>query len=177
MKRILAILLCAVLLTAVYGCAIDADPAGGDTPASPSPAAGEPFGEAAQSAAPVQIADKDGEIIDITEKMYVAYINEIYVNTDDYLGKTLRIEGMYTASDYEGTTYYYVYRVGPGCCGNDGSMCGFEFTYDGEMPKDNDWVRVTGTLESYEEGGFNYLTIKADCVEVLPERGAEVVSQ
>jgi uncharacterized membrane protein len=45
--------------------------------------------------------------------MYVAYINEIYVNTDDYLGKTLRIEGMYTASDYEGTTYYYVYRVGP----------------------------------------------------------------
>lgn len=119
-----------------------------------------------------------GEIIDITEKMYVTYINDIYVNKEDYLGKTVKIEGMFKGAYYDktDTTYYYVYRVGPGCCGNDGSMCGFEFTYDGEMPKDNDWIKVIGVLDSYEEDGAEYLTIRATSVEVMDERGAETVS-
>lgn len=120
-----------------------------------------------------------GDEIDINEKMYVTWINEIYTNTDNYLGKTIRLEGMYTAETVEETnkSYYYVYRQGPGCCGNDGSMCGFEFTFDGTMPKENDWIEVTGVLERYEEDGAEYLSLKASKVEVKSERGKEVVSQ
>ena len=65
--------------------------------------------------------DSDLDVdVDITEKMYVAYINEIYVNAEDYIGQTIRIQGMFQAyTDEEtGNTYYYVYRTGPGCCGN-----------------------------------------------------------
>lgn len=118
-----------------------------------------------------------GDVIDITEKMYVTYINDIYTNPDDYLGKTIQIEGMFAKEYYDetDTTYYYVYRTGPGCCGNDGSMCGFEFTYDGQMPADNDWIQVIGTLCSYEEGGLSYLTLDASSVTVMTERGAETV--
>ena len=117
--------------------------------------------------------------IDITEKMYVAYINEIYINTDDYIGKSIRIEGMFQAYTDENTgiTYYYVYRTGPGCCGNDGAMCGFEFTWDGEMPKDNDWIEVVGNLRTYEEDGCTYLTLDAESVTVMETRGAETVYQ
>lgn len=117
--------------------------------------------------------------VDITENMYVAYINEIYINTEDYLGKVIRIQGMFQAYTDEntGNTYYYVYRTGPGCCGNDGSMCGFEFTWDGDMPKDNDWIEVVGKLRQYEEDGTAYLTLDAESVTVMDERGSETVYQ
>lgn len=117
--------------------------------------------------------------VDITEKMYVTYINEIYVNTEDYLGETIRIQGMIQAytDDTDGQTYYYVFRTGPGCCGNDGSMCGFEFTWDADMPKDDDWIEVVGILRSYEDDGWTYLTLDSKSVTIMEERGAESVYQ
>ena len=121
--------------------------------------------------------DQTGDVVNITEKMFVTYINEIYVNTQDYIGKTIKIEGMYTAEEYNGNTYCYVYRKGPGCCGNDGSMCGFEFTYNGDMPEDNDWIEVIGTLRTYDEDGRTFLTLDAVKVTVMAKRGAETVVQ
>ena len=119
---------------------------------------------------------KDG-VVSIPEKMFVTYVNEIYTNTEDYLGKTIQLEGMYKAEEYEGKVYSYVYRQGPGCCGSDGGTCGFEFTYGGETPADDDWIEVTGTLRSYEQDGLTYLTIDAGSVKVLDTRGAEIVAR
>ncbi len=113
--------------------------------------------------------------IDITEKLYVSFINNIYVNAENYIGDMIRIEGMYLGETYEGNQYYYVYRKGPGCCGNDGNMCGFEFTYNGDMPEDGDWIEVVGTLRQYMEGQLAYLTLDAISVTVKEERGAEEV--
>lgn len=135
---------------------------GGDTSESPT------------STAPVTPSDITVDY-DISEKLYVTSINDIYTNTEDYLGKVLRLEGMYTAESYGANIYYYVYRTGPGCCGNDGAMCGFEFIWNGEMPKDNDWIRVTGELEEYYEGKDKYLHIICSSLEILDVRGAEVV--
>jgi len=117
------------------------------------------------------------DVINITEKMYVTYINEIYTNTSDYIGKTIKIEGMFDAylDESNGTTYYYVYRTGPGCCGNDGAMCGFEFTYNGKMPNEKDWIEVIGKLRQYTENGNSYLTLDAQSLTVKNERGAETV--
>lgn len=120
-----------------------------------------------------------GDVINITEEMYVTWINEIYVNEEDYIGKKVKIEGIYSTyySDEEDATYNLVYRTGPGCCGNDGGMCGFEFESGDEMPQENDWIAVEGTLGYYEVNGYNYLTIKNAKIDVKEERGAEVVSQ
>mgnify|MGYP001062721975 FL=1 len=93
-----------------------------------------------------------------------------------FIGKTIKIEGMYTTEKFNNNEYHYVYRVGPGCCGNDGSMCGFEMTYDGEYPKDNDWIEVVGVLETYVEDGQTYLNLKADSVTVMEKRGSETVT-
>jgi uncharacterized membrane protein YcgQ (UPF0703/DUF1980 family) len=54
-------------------------------------------------------------------------------------------------------------------------MCGFEFSWEGEMPKDNDWIEVTGTLDEYEEDGLSYLILRAKSVKEMAERGAENV--
>lgn len=118
-------------------------------------------------------------MIEITEKMYVTYVNEIYTNTEAYEGKTIKLEGMFTSAYDESTkkTYHFVYRTGPGCCNNDGSMCGFEFTTNDTIPVENDWIEVTGILESYEENGYTYLNLKDAKVIIKEERGQEVVYQ
>lgn len=117
--------------------------------------------------------------VDITEKMYVTYINEIYLNAEDYIGQNIRIQGMFQSYTDESTdsTYYFVYRIGPGCCGNDGDMCGFEFTWDGKIPEENDWIEVIGTLRSYEYDGWPVLVLDASSVTVQKERGEENVFQ
>ncbi len=123
--------------------------------------------------------DYDENLVELTEKLYVTYINEIYTNYPDYIGRTIRLQGMFASEYYQpnDTTYFYVYRIGPGCCGNDGDMCGFEFTWDGQMPADNDWIEVTGTLDEYELDGQTYLTLKAAAVEKQAQRGSEMVYQ
>ncbi len=116
--------------------------------------------------------------VDITEKLYVSFINEIYTNTADYVGQTIRIEGMFTSETIGGKTYYYVYRRGPGCCGNDGAMCGFEFTWGGAGSlKDNCWIQVVGELETYDEGGKTYLSLDVVSLMVMSVRGSETVRQ
>ncbi len=119
--------------------------------------------------------------LEIKEKMFIAQTNEVYLNQDDYLGKTIKYEGMFYSSYYEpsDSTYYMVIRYGPGCCGNDGNV-GFEVAWDEgkfEVPAEDAWVEVIGVLEEYEEGGATYLQLKLDSLRVMPSRGVETVTQ
>lgn len=122
--------------------------------------------------------DKKDEVINISEKVYVTYINDIYTNPQEYLGKTIKIQGMFKSETIGDTVYDYVYRIGPGCCGSDGDMCGFEYTYDGEIPSNNDWIEVEGKLIEYEEEGEKFICIQANSVKVKnDDRGKENVNQ
>ncbi len=165
MKKFTGYVLFLCLALVFSGCAVEKAGDSGAAEAAPASAAG------------ADGASNAGAAIELTENMYVTYINEIYTNYDDYIGRTIKLEGMFTSEYYEptDTTYDYVYRVGPGCCGNDGSMCGFEFTWEGELPQDDDWIEVTGVLDKYDLDGQTYLTLRARSVDVKAERGAETV--
>lgn len=171
MKKIVSVILAALLVLSFAGCSKKAKTASVDT-------------KTVASLTP-----------DITLKdaTYVTYINDIYSNPDNYLGKVVQLDGMFTYEDYTskgGKKYYYVYRQGPGCCGNDGSMCGFEFTaaneadYPDYTPKDGDkfeahpWIKVTGTLIKYLEGNQTYYSLKDSTIEIVPDsqRGEPIVS-
>ena len=66
----------------------------------------------------------------------------------------------------------FVYRNGPGCCDNDGAMCGFEFENTNKVTlKDDDWIEVTGVLETYEENGLSFLRLANCTVTVMKKRG------
>ena len=116
-------------------------------------------------------------MVDITEKMFIAQCNDVYLNPDEYLGKVLRLEGMYDnfTDPSDGTVYHYVLRNSPGCCGADGTI-GFEFLYDGETPQLNDWIEVIGTVEKMTVGESEYIALRAVKVTVLDVRGAEFVN-
>ncbi|MDF2844297.1 MAG: hypothetical protein K0R00_2723 [Herbinix sp.] len=119
-----------------------------------------------------------GDVIEIKEKLFIAQTNDVYFNTEDYLGKTIKYEGIFSAYEdpTSGNTYYSVIRYGPGCCGVDANA-GFEVVWEKEYPEVDDWVEVVGVLEEYEEDGQTYIHLVLSSLKVLEERGKEYVSQ
>ncbi len=119
------------------------------------------------------------EIIEIGDKFFITQVNDIYLNADDYLGKTIKLEGVFKQSTGE-EPYCFVIRYGPGCCGNDG-LVGFEVAWDKEKdqtyPADDSWVEAEGVLKSYEEEGYQLSYIDLTSLNVLAKRGAETVTQ
>ncbi len=124
---------------------------------------------------------KAADTIHIDEKLYLTQINDIFMNLSDYEGKTIVVEGMFAElySAEEDNTLPAVFRFGPGCCGNDG-WGGFLLNYDDfkTMPKEGDWMRITGTPYIEEtEGGFRNLFLNVSNVELGIEKGLETVYQ
>lgn len=128
------------------------------------------------------------EIIKIMENVYVDYINDIYLDSSKYVGKTIELEGMFTKlKNKDNKNHLYVYRLTDTLEHNHDddsghedeeykeveTMCGLEFDYDGDLPKENDWIKVLGKLE--EEDGN--LVIKANSVKIMENRGMEKVKQ
>jgi len=122
------------------------------------------------------------KIIEIKEKMFISQVNDIYLNTEDYLGKTIKLQGLFKEEQpYEGDPYCFVLRYGPGCCGYDGNV-GFEIKWDESRaqpyPKVDSWIETTGVLKQYEEDGYDqYLYLDLISLNVLNKRGAETVFQ
>lgn len=174
MKRLIVVL----MISAVYlsGCQSDNTESLSPTVlAQEAAATGDTVETAGETAETIE-RNEIGDEVYIKEKMFIEQINDIYLNADDYLGKTIRYEGMFNQFYWEDgdQTYYSVIRYGPGCCSFDANA-GFEIKWDGEYPETNDWVEVSGTLEEYEEDGTIFLQLVLDSMTVLDQRGAEDV--
>ena len=122
----------------------------------------------------------DLPILEIKEKLFIAQTNDVYLNTDEYIGRRIKLEGLFKTDSYVGSawTYRFVLRYGPGCCGYDGTA-GFEVSWpeglEAAYPAEDDWVEAVGVLDSYEEDGYPYLYLALESLEVKEERGAETV--
>ena len=91
-------------------------------------------------------ADMDN-IIEIKDKLFIEQTNDFFLNLNEYVGKTVKIEGLiYNYKDDKDNIYYAVVRNTPGCCGNDG-LAGLDIRYDEDYPKDNTWVEVIGVVQ------------------------------
>ncbi len=197
MKRLFVLLATLTLLLA--GCAERPDDSAQintPSPTSQAPiASGEASSPQAEAALPevsaqapalshsTSVPPPTGDLVEISERLFIAQTNDIYINTEDYLGKTIKYEGIFKTMQWsqgdEEKTIYYVIRYGPGCCGYDGEA-GFEVVWDGDggsdWPQVDDWCEVVGVLEIYELDGWEYLRLVLSSLTVLEERGAEFVS-
>ncbi|MDR1133833.1 MAG: hypothetical protein LBL05_06685 [Synergistaceae bacterium] len=125
------------------------------------------------------VASFAGDVVEIKEKMFVAQTNDVYINPDEYLGRTIKLEGMFGLDNEVSPPVYYVFRYGPGCCGYDANA-GFEVAWGDEKtayPDENDWVEAAGVLENYEYDGEPYLRLALTSLTVKAERGLERVEQ
>jgi uncharacterized membrane protein YcgQ (UPF0703/DUF1980 family) len=139
--------------------------------------------ETAQTHSVLERGAADGEnIIEIKEKLFIAQTNDVYLNPEDYLGKTIKLEGLFKSETGYDADYCFVIRYGPGCCGYDGNA-GFEVAWDnpapdlGAYPEEDSWVEAVGVLDSYDENGYPYLYLSLASLTVKEPRGAEFVTQ
>lgn len=115
----------------------------------------------------------DYDLTTMGSDMVYATVYQLMMSPDDYIGKTIRMEGSYSATWYEPTAKYYHY-----CIIQDAMACcaqGMEFVWDDgshvypdEYPQENAKIVVTGVFETYrEEGDSNlYCRLKDATMEV-----------
>ena len=85
-------------------------------------------------------------IVEITDNFFIEQLNDIYINANDYIGKTIKIEGLvYYYEESNGDICYAVIRNTPGCCGNDG-LAGIDIRYNKDYPEENKWIEVIGVV-------------------------------
>ena len=121
----------------------------------------------------------DIDILDITESTFLSQITEIYNDPSSYIGKTIKIEGIFKEDKHNGHSHYYVYRNAPVYDPDHGhehiQQIGFEFEYNKSLPKENDWIEVLGILRIYTENGNAVLRLEDNNIKILNVRGAETI--
>ena len=121
-------------------------------------------------------ACSDDGVIEIGDRVFLNRVTDIFMHSDQYIGRTIQLEGMFWIVAQEGGERYFVARYALICCGADG-IVGFELNLDGAEPLPDDaWAEVVGVLERAEEGAFNPIRLRVTSLTELDERGAEIVS-
>ncbi len=112
----------------------------------------------------------------IKDKLFITTINDIFTNLEEeYADDIITFEGnlqmgQFDDPEFEGKEFPFVYRLGPGCCYND-AYAGMYLDYDGQIPPDNTWVRVSGHVVYFEHNGFTELFMQVDKLTVLDKPG------
>ena len=103
--------------------------------------------------------------VDLTAMSSTMIYSEVLNMTQtpaDYLGKTVRMKGTFSAAEVNGQRYF-------ACLIKDATACcsqGIEFVWAGEhsypsdYPEENAEITVTGTFTTYMEGTAQYLQLK-----------------
>jgi len=123
----------------------------------------------------------DAKVIEIGERMFVTQINDIYLNAREYLGKPVKLEGIFKIDHSNEEPFFYVIRYFyDECCGID-NMAGFEVRglglSDGIFPDDDSWVEAFGILRELTAERQKTLYIELSSLNVLAVRGNEHVRQ
>lgn len=173
MNKVKKLLILFLLFLLITGCSNITDAETSDTESidiEENPSMGsktEPLEEAASQSAD----DVDYDLTTMNSDMVYATVYQMMVEPDDYVGKTIRMEGLYYAGYDERADQHYHY-----CIIQDAMACcaqGLEFVwgdgshiYPDEYPQDNTNVVVQGVLETCQKEGDNYCRLKGATLEV-----------
>ncbi len=153
MKRLSMVIMVLFLFAVLTGCSDGAN--------------SQASGGAESTAASVD-ANKSVDI-DLTALSSTMVYSEVYNMTmmpQDYVGKKIKVGGLYSPSLFEGTGKYYHYVLvadAAACC-----QQGLEFiwdgehTYPGDYPGEGSEIQIEGVFSSYEELGEVYYYILTD---------------
>jgi len=117
-------------------------------------------------ASDVKEHDVDIDFSDLSMTMIQAEYQRILSNSEDYMGKTIKMNGTYYSFqiDEAGNIAHFVIIIpGDDCC-----QMGFEFkrgenyVYPADYPAQNAMIMVTGTLDKHEQFGAVYIYIDVD---------------
>ncbi len=121
--------------------------------------------EQEQEAAAAKLADYEVDIdtMGLNNNMVTAQMTAINQDPSSYLGKRIRVTGVYDQTYYEPTDKYYNYVLGydeTGCC----AAWGMEF-YGDEVPEKIEpytSISMVGKISTYDEEGITYTFIDVE---------------
>lgn len=105
--------------------------------------------------------------VDLTSLSSTLVYSEVYnlmVTPEDYIGKTVKMDGSFAFYHDEGTDNYYF-----ACIIADATACcsqGIEFvltenyTYPDDYPEAGEEICVVGVFDTYQEGEYTYCTLR-----------------
>lgn len=127
--------------------------------------------EPLEEVAPQSADGVDYDLTTMSSDMVYATVYQMMAEPDAYIGKTIRMDGLYYAGYAEQTDQHYHY-----CIIQDAMACcaqGLEFVWDDgshvypdEYPQDNTNVVVQGVFETYQKEDGNYCRLKDAALEV-----------
>lgn len=103
--------------------------------------------------------------------MFTGELNQMYMNMEAYMGKVIRMSGMYNVyagfdeeGDLDPEVIYHLCEV------SDATACcvqGVEFILaDGiDYPEPGTWITIVGTFDVYEEYGYLYFHLTDTMLE------------
>jgi len=116
---------------------------------------------------PVVLSNTEGIDIDLTILSSTMVYSEVYdmlYVPEDYVGKTIKMDGLFTAfhDDSTGNDYYTcIIEDATACCAQ-----GIEFeltddyVYPEDYPQEGEKVSVVGVFDTYMEGDYQYCTLR-----------------
>ncbi|MGN0893686.1 MAG: hypothetical protein ACI4ND_01650 [Succinivibrio sp.] len=113
----------------------------------------------------------------VKDKLFITTLNDIYTNLEElYKNTTVTFSGeldfgRFDSPGLENEEFAFVYRLGPGCCYNDG-YAGMYLEYDGELPEKGSWLEVSGIPFYFEHDGFTELFLRVSKLKVLDKKGS-----
>lgn len=119
----------------------------------------------------------DNTPITIQDDTFVTQMEDIFINLDDYIGKTVTFEGFVMPLDEEekqyGITRFYEQDHGDH---SHTLLVGLVCSYDGTWPAQDTWVEVTVAIDKAEsEDGVTPIGIIQELI-VKEERGLATVT-
>ena len=102
----------------------------------------------------------------LDERFFAMQVMEIFQNQDDFLGRTIRYEGIFRSFylPMAGGDIFIVYRYIDGCCGPE--PAGLQvYLNDIEPFPDDTWVEVTGVFTRVE--GDERSTLLLDVISLV----------
>lgn len=127
----------------------------------------------------VEMIDLPDNAIEISERLFITHVEHIEQNKENLLGRTIVLEGVLIAfdNDFIGDQVYAAGRRTPGCCHPEG-FAGFILLYDEDLPPEESWVSVVGTVEIINTFPGQYdAALRVKQIRVLPDRGEEWVTR
>ncbi|MBR1813282.1 MAG: hypothetical protein IJ773_05605 [Lachnospiraceae bacterium] len=175
MKKAIAAAICACLLLAMAGCG-ESGSAQGRTGGKTSGVNDVLEQQMAGADVEAEAAEKSGgKLMESTEQidvdltkmsstMVFAEVSNIMVNYESYIGKTIKMGGLYTTMQDENSGKRYfacIIQDATACCAN-----GIEFvltedySFPDDYPEKGDEISVVGVFDIYKEGESTYCTLR-----------------
>ena len=121
------------------------------------------------SETPENPSDVDLDLTVLSKTMVYSEVYNIMVSPEDYLGKSIRMNGIYNTfiDDATGIRYFYcIIQDATACCAQ-----GIEFeltddySFPADYPESGDTVTVVGNFDTYMEGEYMYCTLRDAVLE------------